>query len=52
MVPVLCALALEHGDEKKRMPIRAAALQALAAMVSYTRLSRSKLYLWINDLYL
>lgn len=35
MVPVLCALALEHGDEKKRMPIRAAALQALAAMVGF-----------------
>jgi len=29
----LCALACEHGDEKKRLPIRAAALQALAAMV-------------------
>jgi hypothetical protein len=33
LIPSLCALAREHGEEKKRLPIRAAALQALAAMV-------------------
>ena len=33
LVPSLCALAREHGEDKRRLPIRAAALQALAAMV-------------------
>ena len=32
-LPVLCALAREHGEDKRRMPIRAAALRALSAMV-------------------
>lgn len=35
LIPSLCALAREHGEEKKRLPIRAAALQALAAMVGF-----------------
>ena len=33
LILCLCALAREHGEEKKRLPIRAAALQGLAAMV-------------------
>jgi len=33
LISPLCALAREHGEVKKRLPIRAAALQALAAMV-------------------
>lgn len=35
LIPQLCALAREHGEEKKRLPIRAAALQALAALVYF-----------------
>jgi hypothetical protein len=33
LVPTLCALGHEQGDPKKQLPIRAAALQALADMV-------------------
>ncbi|XP_024387366.1 protein SEMI-ROLLED LEAF 2 isoform X2 [Physcomitrium patens] len=32
----LCALAREQGDDKKQLAIRAAALQALAALVGFT----------------
>lgn len=46
LVSTLCALAREHGEDKKRLPIRAAALQALAAMVhSSTYLLRRSAFL-------
>lgn len=37
LIPLLCTIAREHGDDKSRLPLKAAALQALAAMVLYAK---------------
>ncbi|KAL3696176.1 hypothetical protein R1sor_010252 [Riccia sorocarpa] len=35
LLPKLCALSRETGDERRRMPLRAAGLQALSAMITF-----------------
>ncbi|KAL2642862.1 hypothetical protein R1flu_010449 [Riccia fluitans] len=35
LLPKLCGLSRETGDERRRMPLRAAGLQALSAMITF-----------------